>query len=310
MNHQTEQQPLLCQTPQQHQAWLDLRWQLLRAPWLDGSKRRVDESKLPDTQRALLTNHHAKPIACGQLTWPERGVAQIRNMAVDASVQGNGHGQSILRTLERWARARGAEKIIAMARDSALGFYQHHGYRIAEAGPMLFNQIPHHWVSKSLANEDFSTFGLKLCDATNDNAQELTGFIFKILQDFGLAPELDGIDQDLLNPEETYQGGLFKLLRDESGELRASLALLPRENNTVELRRMYLHPSLRGRGIGLACLSYAMRQARHLGFQHMSLETARVLSQAVSLYQMAGFTNASGERHARRCDLYMRLKDF
>jgi putative acetyltransferase len=59
---------------------------------------------------------------------------------------------------------------------------------------------------------------------------------------------------------------------------------------TAELKRMYVAPSARGRGVGRAIVEELERQARALGVTKVVLETGTRLAPAIKLYQGMGYT--------------------
>ena len=61
------------------------------------------------------------------------------------------------------------------------------------------------------------------------------------------------------------------------------------DETTAELKRMYVVPSLRGRGIGRAIVEALEREARLLGSTKVVLETGRRLKPAVKLYEATGY---------------------
>jgi GNAT superfamily N-acetyltransferase/SAM-dependent methyltransferase len=152
--------------------------------------------------------------------------------------------------------------------------------------------------------------GFRLRSATRADGPEVQKLIFGVLREFGLCPEPAATDADLLDIEVAYgsRGGWFMVLEEEStGTLVGSVALLPRSASEVELRKMYLSPAHRGRGLGRFLLSTACDEARRRGFHRMVLETAAALERAVRLYESAGFTRSDAKPHACRCEIVMSL---
>lgn len=60
---------------------------------------------------------------------------------------------------------------------------------------------------------------------------------------------------------------------------------------TAEIKRMYVAPEARGRGIGTALLRALEAEARALGAARLVLETGERQRDAVALYRRAGFTD-------------------
>lgn len=82
--------------------------------------------------------------------------------------------------------------------------------------------------------------------------------------------------------------GCGALRRLQSAELIRELG--PRVG---ELKRMYVAPEMRGRGIGRALLARLESEARNLGLTRIVLETGTRQSEAIALYQRAGFESIS-----------------
>jgi GNAT superfamily N-acetyltransferase len=61
------------------------------------------------------------------------------------------------------------------------------------------------------------------------------------------------------------------------------------EGGDAELKRMYVDPSRRGRGIGRALLAALEAEARALGARRLVLETGIRQTAALALYRNAGF---------------------
>lgn len=139
--------------------------------------------------------------------------------------------------------------------------------------------------------------------ATNADAANVKNLIFGILREYNLQPEPGGTDADLDDIEANYirRGGIFEVLESGGGELLGTCGLFPLDAETVELRKMYLAESLRGRGVGRETLERMIASARTLGFKRIYLETNSVLRAAVGLYQRFGFVETT-EKHTARCD--------
>lgn len=67
-------------------------------------------------------------------------------------------------------------------------------------------------------------------------------------------------------------------------------ALIALEPGVGELKRMYVRPDARGRGVGEALLRALLMHAGRLGFDRVRLDTAPELLAAQSLYRRYGFT--------------------
>lgn len=152
--------------------------------------------------------------------------------------------------------------------------------------------------------------GLVLRPATNADGPAVQELIFSVLREFGLCPEPAATDADLADIEGSYgpRDGWFQVaVEPTSARVVGSVALLPRSAAVVELRKMYLLPPCRGRGLGRALLEAALAEARRAGYATVVLETAAALEKAVRMYRQAGFRDSDAPPHACRCEIVMSL---
>lgn len=144
--------------------------------------------------------------------------------------------------------------------------------------------------------------------ATNADSAAIHAVLVTVLDEYGLAPDPDGVDADLDDIERNYvaRGGWFRVVElrdcDSGGRLAGCAGLYPLNPEDVEIRKMYLLPELRGLGIGRRLLNEAIEDARRLGYRRVRLETASVLQEAIALYRSAGFRRVARPPAAGRCD--------
>ena len=128
--------------------YYDLRWRVLRQPWTQSRESGTDEF---ESEAFHLTAWlHDQLLGAGRVHFNSADEAQIRYMAVEPEWAGKGVGSAILRGLEDCARTRGASRIVLNARDTALGFYRKHGYRLVDRSATLFDSVEHWWMEKTL----------------------------------------------------------------------------------------------------------------------------------------------------------------
>jgi GNAT superfamily N-acetyltransferase len=75
------------------------------------------------------------------------------------------------------------------------------------------------------------------------------------------------------------------------GEARGRGAVRRLDDEAAELKRMYVAPESRGRGLGRALLNALEREARALGARRLVLETGTRQGAAIALYHRAGFVD-------------------
>ena len=113
-------------TEAQWQAYYQLRYQVLRAPWLQPPGSERDELEDIAVHR-MIQSTTGEALAVGRLHLLDAGTAQVRYMAVSEQARGQGLGQLVLRALEHQALALGVKRLILNARDSAVVFYKKNG---------------------------------------------------------------------------------------------------------------------------------------------------------------------------------------
>jgi putative acetyltransferase len=87
---------------------------------------------------------------------------------------------------------------------------------------------------------------------------------------------------------EPANGGAFLVGRID-GEAVACGGVARYDEVTGEIRRMYVVPSVRGRGLSRRVLAALEDEARALGYSFVRLETGNLQAAAVGLYVSAGF---------------------
>lgn len=131
-------------------AYRDLRWRVLRAPWGRPRGSELDDREEGAIHLIAVETATSRVIGAGRAHFNSPAEAQVRGMAVEEDWRGRGVGSLILRELERRAAAAGARRMILSARDTAVPFYQRHGYTVERPGKLLFGSIPHVWMAKRL----------------------------------------------------------------------------------------------------------------------------------------------------------------
>jgi len=134
-----------------------------------------------------------------------------------------------------------------------------------------------------------------------DRAADL---IRSVLAEYGLGWEPEGADRDVLAIATEYQlaGGEFWVV-EQQGTVVGTAAYYPirRGHKAVEIRKMYLLPAARGKGLGRFLLEQLESAIAARGFEQIWIETASILSEAVALYEGSGYQPATGVE-TERCD--------
>lgn len=100
----------------------------------------------------------------------------------------------------------------------------------------------------------------------------------------GFSSELAALPGDYVPPH----GAL--LLAMTEGSASGCVALRPLQPPEIaELKRLYVVPASRGRGIGTSLSRAVIAAARSAGYQYMRLDTLRSMDEAQRLYERLGF---------------------
>ena len=151
--------------------------------------------------------------------------------------------------------------------------------------------------------------------ATNRDCAAAQRVVDGTLREYGLHAILDGTDVDLTDIEAYYdaRGGHFELLEDANGDVLGVLAWKSGGDGVIELKKLYLVPAARGRGLGRVALSRVVDGARAEGARTIVLETAAILKEANELYRRFGFVPVCGADAgafatlSEQCDVAYRL---
>lgn len=137
----------------------------------------------------------------------------------------------------------------------------------------------------------------------DEDAGAVRSIVERVLAEFDLALDREGVDADLEDVESAYRlrGGEFWVIEDGRGRVVGTCGLWihPDDPGRCELRKMYLESSLRGLGMGRRLLAGAIDHARRAGCRIVELETNRSMKAAIALYERHGFRRVD-DSDARR----------
>ena len=81
---------------------------------------------------------------------------------------------------------------------------------------------------------------------------------------------------------------MFVIARDESGAVGCG-ALRQLDEHSAEIKRMFVRPDARGRGVAWAILASLEERAERHGWTTLRLETGPLQREAIGLYERAGY---------------------
>ena len=139
----------------------------------------------------------------------------------------------------------------------------------------------------------------------SSDGEAAANVIKMVLEEYGLPWQPELADRDVIEVELAYlqTGGEFWVVeQNETIVGTAAYQPIVRGQNAVEIRKMYLLPEVRGRGLGRYLLLELENAIAIKDYQEIWIETASSLKEAVKLYERNGYKPANGVETAR-CDL-------
>jgi putative acetyltransferase len=87
------------------------------------------------------------------------------------------------------------------------------------------------------------------------------------------------------------------LLAVEDDSVLGCVAIRLVRDGDCEMKRLYVRPSGRGRGIGRLLATTSLGEARHAGYHRVLLDTLPSMSEALALYHSLGFSEVPPYYH-------------
>jgi len=142
-------------------------------------------------------------------------------------------------------------------------------------------------ISASSAVKDFA---LVQAESELQIAQARELFL-EYAQSLGFSLCFQNFDKELAELPGDYRPPDGRLLLAESGgELAGCVALHKLEDTICEMKRLYLRPKFRGKGLGRVLAETIIAEARQIGYDRMRLDTVGpVMKDAVAMYRKLGF---------------------
>ena len=152
-------------------------------------------------------------------------------------------------------------------------------------------------------------FTLRQAESPAQIAQARELFL-EYAESLGFSLCFQSFDQELAKLPGDYAPPDGRLLMAEyRGQLAGCGALHKLEFGICEMKRLYLRPQLRGRGLGRTLAETVIAEARLIGYRKMRLDTVEpVMPNAVAMYRRLGFVEIEPYRsNPMERALYMEL---
>ncbi|HLZ39062.1 MAG TPA: GNAT family N-acetyltransferase [Mycobacteriales bacterium] len=145
--------------------------------------------------------------------------------------------------------------------------------------------------------------GITIRRGTAADAAAAGGVVADVLLEHGLGFD-PALDADILTPRAHYltAGGAFFLAVDADGGVVGTAALMRTGAATGELRKLFLLPHVRGRGVGRLLLDAVLDAARARALRRVTLTTRERYGVAMRLYERYRFRYVGGAHQWRAGD--------
>jgi GNAT superfamily N-acetyltransferase len=139
-----------------------------------------------------------------------------------------------------------------------------------------------------------------------DDLADVNDLMKEYFGELGLIRDPGGLDGDLDDLTRSYGAGGMLLLTHE-GRPVGCLGIRDLGSGEGEIKRMYLQPAHRGRGLGKLLLEGGLATARAAGFSRLMLDTRHDLKAANALYERFGFIDTADYNSNPRAERFMAL---
>lgn len=142
-----------------------------------------------------------------------------------------------------------------------------------------------------------SNLGLR--DALDDDWWSVVALVAACWAEYpGCVMDAHGECPDLLSPATTYEnaGGEFWVVVDGCGNVVAVAGWMPLESGSVEMKRVYVDPRWRRRGVASVLAAMVERAARDRGAPAVELWSDTRFSAAHAFYELRGYVRAGPDR--------------
>ncbi|MDI9218914.1 MULTISPECIES: GNAT family N-acetyltransferase [Clostridium] len=141
--------------------------------------------------------------------------------------------------------------------------------------------------------------------ARNGDEVEILNLVEEVLNLYGLDlnPEVEDLDITDISKYYIQNNGDFEVI-EFNGEIIGTYGIYKINDETCELRKMYLKQDFQGMGLGNVMIENSFKIAKSLNYKRITLQTNSVLYKAIKLYKKYGFEEFN-EEVCDRCDVAM-----
>lgn len=112
----------------------------------------------------------------------------------------------------------------------------------------------------------------------------------KVEENFGVSFDIATMLEEDMNTLDKFMPPKGRLpLGYMEGQPMGIACLKSLTDRIGEVKRMYVRPEARNKGLGRALLNRLLEEARHIGYERVLLDSARFMTEAHQLYRASGF---------------------
>jgi GNAT superfamily N-acetyltransferase len=140
-------------------------------------------------------------------------------------------------------------------------------------------------------------------EVTAEDVAAVVALVAETLAEFGLEFGRGAVtDAELHDLPASYaaRGGAFWVGCDGEAML-GTCGVFPVGGDAFELRKMYLRPAARGRGLGTQLLDVAVAWVTARGGTRLVLDTVDAMTRAIAFYEAHGFVRDDAQIRGSRC---------
>ncbi|MBS5885847.1 MAG: GNAT family N-acetyltransferase [Clostridium sp.] len=141
--------------------------------------------------------------------------------------------------------------------------------------------------------------------ARDGDEVEILNLVEEVLNLYGLDlnPEVEDLDITDISKYYIQNNGDFEVI-EFNGDIIGTYGIYKINDETCELRKMYLKQDFQGMGLGNIMIENSFKIAKSLDYKRITLQTNSVLYKAIKLYKKYGFEDFN-EDVCARCDIAM-----
>lgn len=150
---------------------------------------------------------------------------------------------------------------------------------------------------------------LTIRKAKRGDETKVLHLVEEVLSYYGLElnPKVEDLDITDIPKYYTKNNGDFEVIVFR-GKIIGSYGIYKVDDETCELRKMYLKQNFQGLGLGNIMIENSFKIAKALNYKRITLQTNSILYKAVKLYRKYGFEEFDDDV-CERCDIAM-VKDI